>query len=292
MADVNAGIDIGILEDGPHGELIRAMAGLCYADPAIQAIWVGGSLAAGRGDLFSDVDFRIAVEPGQVGSWTNPDWQRYLPLQPCGGLMLRFGEQALLHHLVLADGTIVDFYVQDTTAKNHEPSVVILACRGAEFRATLEEFAQPPAPLVREIDGAAVRQFFIDYWILTHKQAKAMARKYDEFAFAGLNLERLALLRALYMVATGKDIDARPTLHMLGAMHKGLEGKLTAQQHSMLGLPSTSPGETATVIEAIRGEMAQAGRLLASQHGFAYPFELEEVVLRTWDEHKEAITRR
>lgn len=292
MAASDNVVDIGPLAYGPHAELIRKMADLCYADESIQAIWVGGSLAAGHGDHFSDVDFRIAVEPGQAGSWTSPDWDRYLPLRPAGGLLLRFGEQSLLHHLVLADGTIVDFYVQDTTAKNHEPDVVILACRSAAFRATLEQFARPADPLVRAIDDAAARQLFVDYWILSHKQAKAMARKYDEFAFVGIYLERLALLRALYMVQTGRDIDSRPTLHMLGAMHKGLEGRLTAQQHSMLGLPSTTPGETAAVIEAIRAEMAGAGRLLAARHGFAYPHELEEVVLRTWDEHKDAIIRR
>ncbi|MFN8467667.1 MAG: hypothetical protein U0X20_19060 [Caldilineaceae bacterium] len=285
-------IGIGLLEHGPHGDLIRRMATLCYADEGIQAIWVGGSLAAGRGDIFSDVDFRIAVEPGQVDSWTSPDWGRYLPLPPCGGLMLRFGERALLHHMVLADGTIVDFYVQDTTAQNHEPDVVILACRSAEFRATLEGFVRPAAPLVREIDAAVARQFFVDYWITTHKEAKALARQYDEFAFTGLYLERLALLRALYMQVTGSDIDSRVTLHMLGAMHKGLEGKLTGQQHSILGLPSTTPGETAAVIEAIRAEMARVGRLLAGRHGFVYPAELEEVVLRTWQQHKESITRR
>lgn len=292
MAAIDEVVDIGTLAHGPHADLIRKMAGLCAADRSIQAIWVGGSLAAGHGDLFSDVDFRIAVEPGQVDSWTSPDWEHYLPLHPCGGLLLRFGEQSLLHHLVLADGTIVDFHVQDTTAKNHEPHVVILACRSPEFRATLEEFARPAVPLIREIDGAATRQFFVDYWILTHKQAKAMARKYDEFAFAGLYLERLALLRALYMVVTGSDIDARPTLHMLGAMHKGLEGKLTSQQHAVLGQPSTTPDETAAVIETIRAEMAHAGQLLAERHGFAYPYELEEVVLRTWAEHKDAITKR
>ena len=292
MTNSSDKIEIGRLEHGPHAGLIRGMARMCYADPSIQAVWVGGSLAAGRGDIFSDVDFRIAVEPGQVDGWTSPDWERYLPLRPCGGLMLRFSEQALLHHMVLSDGTIVDFYVQDTNAQNHEPDVVILACRSAKLRGWLEEFARPPAPLVREIDGAVARQFLVDYWITTHKEAKAMARQYDEFAFTGLYLERLALLRASYMQVTGKDIDPRPTLHMLGAMHKGLEGRLTAQQHSILGLPSTTPGETAAVIEAIRTEMARVGRLLAGRHGFEYPSELEEVVLRTWDKHKQAITKR
>jgi hypothetical protein len=285
-------IDLGPLEHGPHATLIRDMASKCSADDSIQAIWVGGSLAAGHGDAYSDVDFRIAVEPGQTDNWTSPDWQHYLPIHPCGGLLMRFGEQALLHHLILADGTIVDFYVQDTAQQNPEPKLVILACRNAEFRAVLEGSARPAAPLARAIDGAVVRQFFVDYWITTHKQMKALARKYDLSSFAGLYLERMALLRACYMQAVGKDIDARPTLHMLGALHKGLEGKLTEHQHSILGLPSRTPEETSVVIEAIRAEMARLGRWLADRHEFAYPHELEEVVLRTWDAHKQSIMRR
>ena len=205
---------------------------------------------------------------------------------------MRFGDRALLHHLVLADGTILDFYVQDTTLQNPEPKLVILACRNAEFRATLEGFARPAALLVREIDGAVVRQFLVDYWITTHKEMKALARKYDHSPFVGLYLERMALLRAWYMQAVGKDIDSRATLHMLGALHTGLKGKLTAEQHNILGLPSRTPEETITVIEAIRVEMSSTGRWLADRHAFAYPHELEAVVRRVWNEHKEALTRR
>jgi hypothetical protein len=285
-------IDLGPLENGAHAHLIRAMARKCYADSSIQAIWVGGSLAAGAGDAYSDVDFRIAVEPGQIDRWISPDWEDYLPIRPCGGSLMRFGEQALLHHMVLADGIIVDFYVQDTTTKNPEPELVILACRSAEFRETLEGFASPAALLVREIDGATVRQFFVDYWITTHKQMKALSRKYDLSPFVGLYFERMALLRAWYMQAVGKDIDARVTIHMLGAMHKGLGGKLTAHQHNILGLPSRTPDETVTVIDAIRAEMACVGRCLADRHGFAYPYELEEVVRRIWNENKESLTKR
>jgi hypothetical protein len=194
--------------------------------------------------------------------------------------------------LVLADGTIVDFYVQDTTGQNPEPKLVILACRNAQFREMLEGFAQPAAVLVREIDGAVVRQFLVDYWITTHKQMKALARKYDHSPFAGLYFERMALLRAWYMQAVGKDIDSRATLHMLGALHTGLDGKLTADQHNILGLPSRTPEETVTVIDAIRAEMARVGRWLADRHEFAYPNELEDVVQRVWNEHKESLSRR
>ena len=41
-----------------------------------------------------------------------------------------------------------------------------------------------------------VRQFLVDYWITTHKQMKALARKYDLSPFVGLYFERMALLRA------------------------------------------------------------------------------------------------
>jgi hypothetical protein len=285
-------IDLGPLQHGPHAGLIRNMASKCSADHRIQAIWVGGSLAAGHGDAYSDVDFRIAVDPGHVDEWASPDWEQYLPIHPCGALLLRFGEQALLHHMVLADGTIVDFYVQDTTRPNPEPSLVILTCRDAEFRAMLESSAQPAAGLVREIDGTVVRQFFVDYWITTHKEMKALARKYDLSAFGGLYLERMALLRAWYMQATGKDIDARPTLHMLGVLHRGLHGKVTGQQHNILGLPSRTPEETVAGIEAIRAEMAAVGRWLAAKYAFEYPHELEAVVLRVWNERKESLVGR
>jgi hypothetical protein len=285
-------IELGPLEHAPHATLIRDMATRCAADDSIHAIWVGGSLAAGRGDAYSDVDFRIAVEPGHLDRWAHPDWSNYLPIPPCGGLVMRFGEAALLHHLVLADGTIVDFYVQDTTIQNPEPNLVILACRNPELRATLDGFAHPAALLVRDIDGAVVRQLFVDYWITTHKQLKALARRYDLSSFAGLFMERMPLLRAWYMQAVGKDIDSRPTLHMLGALHRGLAGKLTAEQHTILGLPSRTPEETAVVIEAIRDEMARVGRWLAERYDFAYPHELEAVVRRVWNAHKETVIRR
>lgn len=285
-------INLGRLETGPHAALIRGMAGRCWSDAGIRALWVGGSLAAGAGDVWSDVDFRIAVAPGGVDGWMSPNWERYLPLRPCGGTLLRFGERALLHHMVLEDGTIVDFFVQDTAAENLEPQVVILACRDAAFGERLAGFARPAAAFVREIDGAAARQFLVDYWITTHKEMKALARKWDGSAFAGLYVERMALLRAWHMQATGRDIDGRVTIHLLGALHTGLEGRLSEHQRAIPGMPSRTSAETIAAIDAIRAEMARVGRHLAHSHAFAYPDELEEVVTRVWNDNKEALAKR
>lgn len=277
---------------GPHEDLIRDMTRKCFADERVQAIWVGGSLAAGHGDMFSDVDFRIAVEPGQLDDWVEPNWEQYLPLSPSGGVLMRFEADALLHHLVLNDGTLVDFYVQDTNRQNYEPELVILASRNDAFRAELESFSHPAASLVSDIDGEEVERFFVDYWITTHKQMKAIARAYDLSPFVGLYFERLALLRAWHMQMVGKALYARASLHMLGAVHRGLAGKLTEQQRNILGMPSQTPQETAVAIEAIRSEMAQVGRWLAKKYAFTYPYELEEVVQQLWNANKTSITKR
>ena len=288
MTDIN----LGALEFAPHAFLIRQMAAMCSSDSDVLAVWVGGSLAAGQGDAYSDIDFRIAVETGQVDQWTNPRWDHYLPIPPCEGLLLRFGEQALLHHLLLTDGTIVDFFVQDRTYHHPEPSLVILACRDPQLRATLEGYVQPASALTRDLEPESVRRLIVEYWIATHKQMKALARKYDQSAFVGLYVERMALLRAWYMQVVGKDIDARATLHLLGLLHQGLDGRLTQEQRDLVGLPSRTPEETVAAIEAVRAEMSRVGRALANRHGIAYPDEIERVVQDSWRTHKPDLTRR
>ena len=285
-------IELGTLANGPHAQLIQDLTENCYADERVQAIWVGGSLASGTGDQFSDVDFRIAVEPGEVEKWAAPDWERILPVASADGILMRFGEQALLHHLVLADGTILDFFVQDTERQNFEPNIVVLASRNPDFRAKLDDFARPAAPLTSEIDGATVRRLLVDYWIATHKQLKALARGYDLSPFVGLYYERLPLLRAWYMRATGMDIPARASLHMLNKLHEGLDGHITDEQREIMGMPSRTPAETVAAIEAIRNEMAEVGRYLADKHDFSYPQQLEEVARAFWSEHKSSAMRR
>lgn len=285
-------IDIGLLANGPHAKLILDLANKCSQDASVEAVWVGGSLASGTGDVYSDIDFRIAVDPSQMEKWQEPDWNLYLPLSHCGGTFLQFGDHALLHHLVLIDGTIVDFYVQDTSIRNPEPEIVVILCRNELFAKVLAELPTAPKTMITEINAEAARQLFVDYWIATHKQMKALARKYDYSPFVGLYFEKVALLRALHMEVVGKDIDARVSIHMLGALHKGLNGKLTKEQQDLLGLPSRIPEETVIAIEATRKEMSRIGHLLSKKHGFEYPQELEEVALKTWSENKQAFMKR
>ena len=80
-----------------------------------------------------------------------------------------------------------------------------------------------------------------------------------------------------------QDLDALPQTLALLELRLGVE----VESAGLCALRCTRDEA-----QAIRAEMAAAGRLLADRHGFDYPYELEEVVLRTWSEHKGAITKR
>jgi len=168
----------------------------------------------------------------------------------------------------------------------------VIACRNETFGEALAQFASPASSLTKDIEGNTVRQFLIDYWITTHKEAKALGRHYDYAQFVGLYMERMALLRAWYMEITGKDIPARMSIHMLGVLHKGLRDKLSTEQEVLLGLPSITVEETVIAIEAIRSEMSRVGKKLAQAYDFDYPDELESVVLKNWEANKEELIRR
>ena len=57
-------------------------------------------------------------------------------------------------------------------------------------------------------------------------------------------------------------------------------------------MPSRTPTETVRAIDAIRAAMAAVGRDLADKYAFAYPYKLEEVVSRIWNENKESLAKR
>src|SRR5690606_27858827 len=104
-----------------------------WGNEQIRAIWVGGSLANGSADKYSDIDLRIAVDEAQLEEWLKPNWGECTGLRSLGGTFAQFGPKSFLHHLVLEDGTILDFYVQSTCHRNEEPAILVLACRDNDF---------------------------------------------------------------------------------------------------------------------------------------------------------------
>ena len=272
------------LASSPHIAIIRQIASMCWRNESIKAIWVGGSLASGTGDRYSDVDFRIAVEDGDLDEWREPDWEALIPIPVLGSSFLKFGEPAMLHHMIIGDGTIIDFHVQIKSHKYFEPAISLIGCRDSELKTAIESFQQPASSVTQDVNASAVQQFLVDYWITTHKELKAVARNYSLFTFVGLYHERLSLLRAWHIQHNGLDIDGRYTIHLLAYMQKSLQNVITLEQANLLGMPTSTIQETAAAVVAVRNEISLVGRRLADQYGFAYPADLEFVVRKVWSE--------
>src|SRR5215468_1249265 len=56
------------------------------------ALWLGGSLVRGTGDVFSDIDFHIAVAPCHLARWEAPSFEQIFGhTSVVGQQFLRFG---------------------------------------------------------------------------------------------------------------------------------------------------------------------------------------------------------
>jgi hypothetical protein len=83
-------------------------------------LWLGGSLACGTADRFSDIDFRIAVAPSDLAYWDAPAFEQiFADAGVLAQQFLRFQDDAFLHHLLLSTAEIVDLHVQSI---EREPS--------------------------------------------------------------------------------------------------------------------------------------------------------------------------
>ena len=72
MSDTHSDLRLEALPPLPQSQTIRAIAPRLWQDERVVAIWLGGSLAAGSADQYSDIDMRIAVAPSDIASWEAP----------------------------------------------------------------------------------------------------------------------------------------------------------------------------------------------------------------------------
>jgi hypothetical protein len=275
-----------MLDDLPNLPQLRSLRRVkeqLDANPDVKAIWLGGSFAAGNADRFSDVDLRVAVAAERLKRWRAPEWPSILGQEPLGQTFLAFGNDAFLHHLVLADGTIFDLFVQSTARDNPERDVKVLACRDAAFGDRLARFAGAAhAALSGPAETAAVAQVVVDFWINSHKHRKVLGRGLTLLAAVGVQLERMSLLRLWQVLLTGHDAGGRPTIHGLSAGTREVERGLGAAALETFGLPLRTAGEISTAVERNRDEVARVGRKLAARLAFAYPEALEQAVRDAW----------
>src|SRR5260370_38094229 len=103
-------LQLSNLPDLPQRASIVEAASNIWPEAGVVALWLGGSLARGAGELFGDVDFRAAVAPEQLAPCEKRRVERLFthPSVPEQGEM-RVGDDTVLQHMGLSTGEIFDF---------------------------------------------------------------------------------------------------------------------------------------------------------------------------------------
>jgi len=280
-------LQLSNLPDLPQRASIVEAASNIWPEAGVVALWVGGSLARGAGDRFSDVDFRVAVAPEQLALWKTPRFEHiFTHTTVAGQAVMQFGDDAVLHHLVLSNGEIFDFFVQSATRLPTREPLLILGCRSDEFKRRLFQQNDIPPVERQAVDGETVRELLVNFWINSHKHRKVLHRGLDLMATLGLHLEQSLLLRLWYIEVSGQDCGdvRRQTIHSLTEVVQTIERAMGPQALALLGAPMRDRQELCQAIEGNRQAISQhLGRRLAQRYGFDYPAVLEETVLRGWE---------
>lgn len=281
-------LQLDILPALPQRATIAEISTRLWQNDEVVALWIGGSLARGGGDVFSDIDFRVAVSPQALANWKKPNFAEIFVSSPVvGQQFLPFGEQVMLHHLVLANGEIIDFFVQSTTQKLTPEARLILGCRAEDFAQLLATNQRiERVDIQTEVEAAAVERLLNSFWINTHKHRKVLHRKLDMLVSFGLDVEKALLLRLWYIEVSGKDCgDVRQgTIHTLTSIMRTLEEARGDEVRAVIGQPTRTREEICRAIEKNREVVAHLGRLLAQKYDIAYPANLETTISQGWQE--------
>jgi predicted nucleotidyltransferase len=275
------------LPDIPQRRTICELTSALWLQPDVVAIWLGGSLAGGTGDAFSDIDLRIAIVPARLPEWAAPSFEAFFVETPVvGQQLLRFGEDAFLHHLLLSSGELVDLFVQSAESEVTREPHRTLGCREEVFAGKLTESQrQLPVFGYHSPVEEQLRTLLVDFWINSHKHRTLLYRGLGPLSIQRIQRERDLLLRLWYIAATGQDYGSmRESVHSLTEIVSVALGSGNVPQRRLriLGAPLRNQPEMSRVIELNRKLVSELGHQLAHRYGFDYPSALEATVRRHW----------
>ncbi|HEU5347154.1 MAG TPA: nucleotidyltransferase domain-containing protein [Ktedonobacterales bacterium] len=268
----------------PQSLTIASLAPRVWQNEQVVAIWLGGSLAAGSGDRYSDIDLRIAVPPDNVAEWESSDLHTLFDEPVLARQLVRLGENSFLHHMILLNGDILDFLVQSTEAKPGEEPVLVLGCRSDAFAERLASSNHEPASTSTPITSDSVRELVVAFWVNSHKHRKVLHRELDLMFPAAVYANWYKLMRMWYISVTERDTNSShfSGIHGLTELVKSVESVYGSQPLEVCGPPTRTRAEICDAIEHYQDTATQIGRRLAEQYHFEYPTALEVAVRRDW----------
>jgi hypothetical protein len=278
------GLRLDEVPDLPQAETVRGLAERLWRDERVMALWLGGSLASGAGDKYSDIDLRVAVPPVDLPAWEKPDFVALLGGEPLARHFIRFGSTAFLHHLIVPNGDILDLVVRSADSAPEDELSLVLGCRDEAFAARLAAANRAPEPEDAPATAEEVRELLEVFWVNSHKHRKVLNRNLDLMFPAAVYANWQMLMRLWHIAATGNDTRPRhfSGIHGLTELVRAVEGTFGREPLDICGMPFRTRAEICAVIERDQDVASRLGRDLATRYDFAYPVALEEVARASW----------
>ena len=253
--------------------------------PELIAIWLGGSLASHNGDEHSDLDLRIAIPSSAFSDWQAPNFQEIFAAEALSHSTLKFSETGLLHHLLIANGIIVDLYIQTPEQALTNEQRHIFICKDDAFKQKLLEPAKPYNNTVfPEANAKGIQEILNFYWLNAHKFKKGFARDLDVVIAEGLSIFRPSLLRLHYIALTGHDCGniKGVSIHGMTPISKTLQAAEDKRFLTTIALASSTRADKVKAVTELNDRVAELGRALAKTYEFDYPEALERLVQDSW----------
>lgn len=282
-----ATLDLSRVADLPQKPLLAAVAAELFADDTVRGLWLGGSLAHGEGDAYSDIDLRVALSPDAFADGALPACADTLIRRRVAGLVLPF-DTRVLHHLMLDTGAIFDLLLQPADIPPAEEIRLVLGVKDDALADRLHGGADPPPQTFEPIAPDTLAHLLQSFWIGQQKHLKVLARGLPLVAWQGEHFLRVEMLKLLFIDATGCDCgNATRSIHVLSPVARAIQNRWGEAALALLGTPRTTTDELAAHAYELQNAVATLGRELCQRHGAPYPEAAEATVRRNWDAYFE-----
>jgi hypothetical protein len=245
---------------------LQALQSALQSHPAVKAAWLTGSFGRGNADRYSDIDLNLWLDGSELDAFRQATQAWLQGIRPL--VLFRWMFNDRMANALTADGLRLDLWLHTDAPTLDREHVQLLVDRGNGVHFT----TQATAP-----DGAKVAARLLDqireFWRCIALTPAVIGREEYIVAVVGLTVE-INLLTDVVISGYGIPRDSG-----VKRLNPFLPAGLRAEIEEALAFGALTGKSLTAAHLALARIMMREGRQLATQHGFAYPVEVEEAAL-------------
>ena len=124
-------------------EIVRNL----YDLPPVKAVFLGGSFGRGEGDLWSDLDLQVLVDEEFADFLDDAEIRLVTGKPPVALERFKLGPTGWMHHMILADGIIVDLFCRTELSVAETRMWIALSANMASLPEAIATHPKPWSPV-------------------------------------------------------------------------------------------------------------------------------------------------